>query len=143
MDVRLRVLGGLAAAFAAAAVGVVFFTLHRTADMVQSADRIAAGLLGFIWALALLVTAGAFVAMAVALLRARVAAAGRHVLYEALIAFADAAEPDEPVLAPGPARAAGGADSGARAGPGADDDPGAEDAETVVFDRVRTGRRSP
>lgn len=130
MDVRLRVLGGLAAAFTAGAIGVVFFTLHRTAGMVQSADRIAAGLVGFIWALALLVSAGAFAAMMVALMRARVAAAGRHQLYEALLAFADAVEelevgPSAPV-----ARAAGG---------GAEPSGPAE--ETVVFERNVTVRR--
>lgn len=83
-----RNLIGLAAAFFAGAVAAVFLTLTKTAHMAQGADRLAAGLIGFVWVIALVVTGGALLAMAMGTVRAKVAADGRRRLYDALEEFA-------------------------------------------------------
>lgn len=88
MNNLIRSLVGLAATFLAGAIAAVFITLLRTAHMGQGADRIATGLIGFVWTIALVVTAGSLLAMAMGALRARVAAAGRQRLYAAMETFA-------------------------------------------------------
>lgn len=88
MNNATRNLITLAVAFMAGAVVAVFLTLSKTAHMAQGADRLAAGLIGFVWAMALVVTAGALLAMAMGTVRAKIAAEGRRRLYGALEEFA-------------------------------------------------------